>query len=146
MIAIVCGGRDWLKMENPSGPEFLPVKNRKKENLLWSTLSGFALTFIFTGASKLDQSPWSVDCEAARWAHHETVPYGLIPAQWHPRLGKAAGPTRNGWMLTILQWASHTTYGSNIAVIAFPGGAGTENMVKQAEDAGIKVYRIKEPE
>lgn len=49
------------------------------------------------------------------------------------RLGRAAGPMRNKQMLEE---------GKPDLVVAFPGGAGTENMVKQAKAAGIRVLRI----
>ena len=64
------------------------------------------------------------------------TPLQVWPAPW-TRWGASAGPLRNGWMLK---------HGKPDYVIAFPGGAGTENMVKQAEDAGVPVVRISEIE
>ncbi len=54
------------------------------------------------------------------------------PADWKEH-GRAAGPIRNKEML------AHKP----AKVIAFPGGRGTENMMKQARSAGIDVVEIK---
>lgn len=55
-----------------------------------------------------------------------------FPANW-ARYGKSAGPRRNYQMLVE---------GRPTHVLAFPGGAGTENMIKQASKAGLRVRRI----
>jgi len=70
---------------------------------------------------------------AARWAYEKCVPCACFVAPWETA-HKAAGPMRNHWMLE---------YGEPDKVLAFPGGSGTENMIKQAEKAGIKVWRYK---
>lgn len=54
-----------------------------------------------------------------------------VPAEWGV-YGRAAGPIRNRAML------AHKPN----KVIAFPGGRGTANMVKQARKAGIDVIEI----
>lgn len=54
------------------------------------------------------------------------------PADWK-RYGPSAGPIRNGEML-----AQHRPE----LVVAFPGGRGTANMVKQAREAGVKVVEV----
>ena len=54
------------------------------------------------------------------------------PANWKKH-GRAAGPIRNKQMLEEAK---------PDLVIAFPGGAGTANMVKQAREAGVKVEII----
>jgi hypothetical protein len=59
-------------------------------------------------------------------------PVAVFPAAWGWH-GNNAGPIRNGWMLR---------FGQPDYVIAFPGGKGTENMVMQAEKAGVPVIRI----
>jgi len=55
-----------------------------------------------------------------------------FPAQW-ARYGKSAGPRRNHQMLVE---------GRPTHVLAFPGGPGTENMIKQAKKAGLLIRRI----
>ncbi len=51
------------------------------------------------------------------------------PAEWS-KYGRRAGPIRNKQMLDV---------GKPHLVVAFPGGAGTANMVKQAKAAGVPI-------
>lgn len=53
------------------------------------------------------------------------------PAEWR-RLGRRAGPARNQAMVDS---------GGDV-LVAFPGGRGTADMVRRAEEAGIPVYRV----
>lgn len=53
------------------------------------------------------------------------------PADWNAH-GKAAGPIRNQQMLDA---------GADL-VVAFPGGRGTEDMVRRARAAGVTVLRV----
>ena len=55
-----------------------------------------------------------------------------FPANW-ARYGRSAGPRRNYQMIQE---------GRPTHVLAFPGGAGTANMVKQASKAGLPIRRI----
>lgn len=71
------------------------------------------------------------DALARRYAIKRGISLLTIEADWKKH-GKAAGPIRNGLMLTA---------GKPDLVIAFPGGKGTENMVSQAEKAGVPVKR-----
>lgn len=68
---------------------------------------------------------------ARDWAVSRGIHVATVEALWE-NYGKAAGPIRNEAMLLL----------KPDLVIAFPGGAGTANMVKQAEAAGIEVRRI----
>ena len=61
------------------------------------------------------------------------IPYHTFKADWDAH-GKAAGPIRNREMLQS---------GAQI-LVAFPGGRGTENCVKQAKELGITVLRVEE--
>ena len=72
------------------------------------------------------------DALAADWARSRNVPLQLFPANW-ARHGRAAGFKRNWQMLK---------HGRPDVVIAFPGGKGTEQMVRIAREAGVKVIRI----
>lgn len=74
------------------------------------------------------------DFMAAQWALANGIHCAEVAALWRA-YGKAAGPKRNAAMLSL----------APDAVIAFPGGAGTANMVAQAEAAGVKVWRIDQP-
>ena len=69
------------------------------------------------------------DSLAFQWAQARQKPVITHFANWH-KLGKKAGPIRNKEMLD--QWEPDQ-------VLAFPGGVGTANMVKQANERGIPV-------
>jgi hypothetical protein len=61
------------------------------------------------------------------WANSRNIPVIRFPADWD-RYGRSAGPRRN------LQMAEYAD-----ALIAFPGGKGTANMVQQAVERGMKI-------
>lgn len=71
------------------------------------------------------------DALAGAWAAGRNVPCMVFPAHWVQ--GRSAGPRRNAWMVT---------YGKPDLVVAFPGGRGTENMVRTARAAGVEVRRV----
>lgn len=54
-----------------------------------------------------------------------------VPADWEKN-GRAAGPIRNKRMLTDFK---------PDIVVAFPGGVGTANMVRQAKAVGVKIVK-----
>jgi YspA, cpYpsA-related SLOG family len=70
------------------------------------------------------------DALALQWAVYNKIPYIRHIADW-TQFGKAAGPIRNKKMIEQ----------ANL-LLAFPGGRGTENCIKQAKEAGISVRRI----
>jgi hypothetical protein len=63
------------------------------------------------------------DQMAERWAKSRGIPTIGFPARWE-KYGMAAGSIRNTKMLRE---------GLPSLVLAFPGGRGTENMIKQAQ-------------
>src|SRR6478735_7482462 len=65
---------------------------------------------------------------ASSWARGHRVPYRSVTPEW-ARHGKAAGPIRNGEMLDL----------APDLVVAFPGGRGTADMVRQARGRGVSV-------
>jgi hypothetical protein len=69
------------------------------------------------------------DSIAASWAKNLGIKTLAFPADWY-RYGKRAGPIRNKQMLDE---------GKPTAVLAFPGGRGTLNMVEQARAVGVTV-------
>lgn len=83
-----------------------------------------------------------VDRLADQWAAKQCCDFGdgkkyyveveSYPADWK-KYGKAAGPIRNREMLQ--ESKPH-------CVLAFPGGPGTANMVKLAEQERVPVFRI----
>lgn len=73
-----------------------------------------------------------VDDFAVEWAFVN----GIAAAKWYAcwdKFGKAAGPIRNAAMLK---------FGKPDLVLAFPGGAGTADMVKKARTAGVEVREV----
>ena len=72
------------------------------------------------------------DALAARWAALRHVPVEQYEADWSKH-GRAAGPIHNRRMLTE---------GRPDLVVAFPGGRGTQNMIRQAQAAGVDVVRV----
>lgn len=89
-----------------------------------------ALTLIHGGAD-------GADALAGAWAQHRDVPtvvFPITPEDW-ARWGKAAGAKRDARMLVE---------GEPDLVIAFEGGKGTQNLIKQARKAGIAVDIVEE--
>lgn len=115
MRVLVCGGRDFV--DEGKGFRALDILLRHFDNV--SICHGDA-----KGADRL----------AGQWALLRGVRCTVFPADWD-RHGKAAGPIRNKQMLDEFK----PEY-----VMAFPGGRGTANMIKQAQDAGITVYLLEE--
>ena len=74
------------------------------------------------------------DRMAGSWAIAHGLPVEVYPAQWDT-YGRAAGSIRNKQMLDE---------GRPDRVVAFPvaGGRGTQNMMRQAEEAGIPVLTV----
>lgn len=116
MRALVCGGRDFGRY-----------------NLLCNEMDAareaFGIDTIITGGAH------GADRLAARWAKDYGVDQVIFPANW-VKHGKAAGPIRNQKMIDE---------GKPDLVMAFPGGRGTDDMVRRAERSGIRVLRFTEP-
>jgi hypothetical protein len=110
---LVCGGRDY----NDRDRVFSILDVAHAANPIIELIHGAA-----SGADKL----------ADEWADGK-VAIHAFPAPWET-LGHRAGPIRNQKMLDE---------GKPDMVIAFPGGAGTADMVKRAEKAGVPVVRIR---
>lgn len=69
------------------------------------------------------------DTLGAKWAITREVPQIAFRPNW-AAFGPSAGPIRNRQMLDE---------GKPDVVIAFPGGRGTADMIRQATDAGVPV-------
>lgn len=69
---------------------------------------------------------------SSKWARTRSVPMHIEPADWKKH-GRVAGPIRNRRMLDEQK---------PDLVVAFPGGAGTNNMIAIAEKAGVPVKRV----
>lgn len=111
---LVCGGRDYLLFSAVF--EALEV--------VWANSPG-VLVVIEGGAQGADQA-------ASMWAEEHAelgVKHEQYKAEWG-KYGKRAGPIRNKRMLRE---------GKPDLVIAMPGGKGTKNMVKQAQQISVPV-------
>lgn len=109
----MCGGRKLI--------------NRQKVHQILDNLHNeHNFKFMITGGAT------GADSHAARWAFIHGMAHAIFPACWD-LYGPSAGPIRNKWMLK---------FGEPDMVVAFPGGVGTENMVKLALDAGITVFEL----
>lgn len=83
----------------------------------------FAPSVIVQGGAR------GADLLAKLWAKENNVHCAEIPALWQD--GESAGHARNAAMLTLgIQY-----------VVAFPGGAGTKDMVRRSEAAGLPVWQ-----
>lgn len=102
MRVLVCGGREFD--DQPFMDEILNKLHARTP-----------ISLLIHGAAR------GADSQAEVWAKKSQVPYLGVPAEWF-RHGRSAGHLRNKDML---DWDPEL-------VIAFPGGAGTENMVSQA--------------
>lgn len=69
---------------------------------------------------------------AAQWAQRRGIASTAYEADWAHE-GRAAGPIRNMRMLDE---------GIPDLVVAFPGGRGTANMVRQAKERGFEVLEV----
>jgi hypothetical protein len=113
MRLLVCGGRTFGDV-----PLAYRVLDRiHKKCLLTTVIEGDA-----PGADRI----------AGRWARNNKIADLKFKADWD-NYGKAAGAIRNQQMLDE---------GKPDAVLAFPGGRGTQNMCDKALAAGVKVLKV----
>ena len=68
------------------------------------------------------------DAQGKLWAESYGIPVRVFEADWK-RYGLRAGPLRN------IEMAAYAD-----ALALFPGGSGTENMLKQARKAGLRIF------
>lgn len=111
---LVCGGREFDDVS------LLAVEMEK----VWRRF-GYPAVIIHGDARGADRL-------AEEWAIRHGVPVKAYPADWE-RDGRAAGPIRNQRMLDE---------GKPDLVVAFPGGAGTADLVRRAKAAGVEVLAV----
>ena len=109
MKIIVCGGRDYKNL----GVVFDALDTLRGDEEIDLVIQGGA-----PGADEI----------AATWAKQTGIACHEEPANWK-EYGRSAGPIRNALMADM---------GADL-LVAFPGGAGTANMIKVAKSAGIPV-------
>ena len=113
MRVLVCGGRDYGKTSDEVATIADALAVLPEDTVL---IHGDA-----RGADRLAGDIW------AAWGS----PMEVYPADWKTHK-KAAGPIRNQQMLDT---------GIDL-VIAFPGGAGTADMMRRARKAGVTVKEV----
>ena len=97
----------------------------------WGTLD--SVLDLVNPAVVIHGAARGADSLAGRWAREmHGVTEEAFPADWDKH-GKSAGPIRNQRMLDD---------GKPDMVVAFPGGAGTADMVRRSRAAGILVLRV----
>ena len=111
-VVLVCGGRDYKD-------------SKHVDEVLSGMLAHYGELIIVHG------NAGGADSEAAYWAQLNDQHKVGMPAIWR-RHNRAAGPIRNSMMLKLRP---------DICV-AFPGGAGTADMVKKARTAGVETYEV----
>ena len=116
MRLLVCGGRDFND----------PL-------LLTRTLDRWAKCEIIDCV--IEGNARGADRMAGFWARKNGIMNLKFTPDWKTH-GKTAGVLRNQQMLTE---------GRPDVVLAFPGGRGTEDMIRRTEAAGIAVCRILSP-
>lgn len=123
MRVLVCGGRNYGRTDLQGLTPVDCLAQVCKAIFLVFTLDTIGITKVIEGGAL------GADRAARVWAINRVVPFVTIKADWK-RYGPAAGPIRNAQMLDE---------GRPDLVVAFPGGSGTKNMIKQARTSGIEV-------
>ena len=113
MILGICGGRDYQLTDD----DFLWLDKICKEWGVDEIVHGGA-----TGA----------DACAAAFAMTREIEETVFEADWD-MYGRAAGPKRNEEIAKYLEVCGE--------LVAFPGGRGTQDMIRRASDHGIPVHR-----
>lgn len=113
MIVLVCGGRTYSDRDAVFEELDLLHHERRIDVIVHGGAAG-------------------ADALASEWAKARWVSEQHYPADWATH-GNAAGPIRNAQMLRE---------GTPDLVLAFPGGRGTADMIRQAQAAGVHVQEI----
>ncbi len=113
---LICGGRDFADMT---------MFDSAMGDLV--RLRGMPERIVQGGAKGADRM-------AVEWAQRHAIEIFTVRPEWN-RHGRAAGPIRNGIMLS--KYKPHL-------VVAFPGGKGTEDMIRRSHKADVDVAEIKE--
>ena len=111
MILLACGGRDFT--DRDAVFRALDRAHAKRP-----------VTMLIHGAAR------GADTLAGEWADDRGILSAAVKALWDKHGRQAAGPIRNRGMLELRP----------DAVVAFPGGAGTADMMTAAREAGVLVW------
>lgn len=130
MYAILCGGRYY---------EFEP------QDYVWlerqHALNQFRLMLVGSDGSWDAERRMRVGADhyGKLWATKQGINTITVWPNWTAH-GKSAGPRRNGLMLRIGILLAQAD-GEELCVLAFPGNRGAADMCRQANAAGVRVYR-----
>jgi hypothetical protein len=113
MRVLACGGRDYNDQA-------------RVDAALDAVHAKHTITLLIEGGAR------GADRQSRDWAKRRRVPYRTVDADWD-RYGGAAGPIRNKRMLDECKPE---------AVVAFKGGSGTADMIRQARMAGVPVWEV----
>lgn len=111
---LVCGGRKFWNQE------------------LFDSSMRYATRWFSDNYCIIEGAAQGADTLAKRWGKAQGVAVLSVEANWDC-YGDYAGTLRNTWML---DWCMPDL------VIAFPGGSGTANMVKQATARHVSVWPV----
>lgn len=112
MRVLVCGGRDYNDLATARA-------------VLDSLRASRGIDLVIEGGAL------GADRVGRLWAQTSGVHVATVSALWDA-YGKRAGMLRNAAMLLL----------QPDLVVAFRGGAGTANMIKQARAAGVEVWEL----
>jgi hypothetical protein len=135
---LVTGGRDYAdkdrvtaELDRLAEKHFHENGGVPDEHGNWMPLPSFVV--IHGGCNcEPDDPKTGADFWANEWCICNWVDAHVYPANWKTN-GRAAGPIRNREMLTQEE---------PDLVLAFPGGRGTSNMVRLANEAGVPVQTV----
>lgn len=111
---IICGGRTY----NDHKHAYNELDELNRELCITHVIEGGAL-----GADRIGR----------KWAYERNIPYTTVEAEWN-KFGKRAGYLRNKRMRDEF---------NPDAIIAMPGGVGTQMMINLANEKNIPVLLIK---
>jgi len=128
MKILICGGRNFYKYS------LLRETLTKILDDIWHEHEDTEITFIQGGASGADFLAKVFALDEMGWLNSPKVLHQEFLADWKTH-GRAAGMIRNQEMLDE---------GKPDLVVAFPGGSGTEDMIRRSKKAGIKVIEVED--
>ena len=127
---IVCGGRAYADRARV----YIALSVERPDHVI----SGGASAWIKMPGST-EKVRVGADLFAEQWANERAVGLDVVHANW-TKYGPSAGPRRNQQMLDML--LRRAGEGHDIAVIEFPGGRGTADMVARARASGVQVIEV----
>lgn len=118
-VILITGGRDFT------------IYSRVKKAIL-EEVEGLERVHIIIGCAQ------GADDRAKKVVEQNRISHSIMYADWN-RYGRAAGPIRNQAMIDL---AEDLAAWNDIRCLAFPGGSGTEGMIKLCERNNICVKRV----